>query len=183
MALQQVNIVDPYLPWTGWGDYAFNDDVNAITEYIENQRPQIKVHPDLQPIIEQYESWLTQLSWFEKYMTPDTALGKAVYYRDQVNAILGHTVDPTITTGDVGKKIVPVDPKQESSPLSDFLTQIIPKSLINTVKYTLYGTIILATGGAVVYLFGPAIRTIASKKVEKHFSKNDIISPPQGNVP
>lgn len=159
MPLEQVNIVDPYVPWTGWGDYAFNDDVNAITTYIENQRPQIPNHPTLQAVIEDYEHWLTNLGWTEKYLTPDTAKGEAVYYRDKINTILGQIADPSIIPGDINKKIVPVDPNTAPSTLTNILNSIFGKSLTTTIKYVVVGGLIVASGGAILYLFGPAIRS------------------------
>lgn len=168
MALEQTNIIDPYVPWTGWGDYAFNDDVNAITEYIENQRPKIKEFPQLQSVIEEYEQWLTNLSWFEKYMTPDSTLGKAVYYRDQINDIIGTRLDPSTIPGDIANKIVPVDPKTAESPLATFVHQFIPQSVIT-------GFLVVLGGGAIIYLFGPAIKTIVTKKTEQHFASKEKV--------
>lgn len=173
MALEQTNIIDPYVPWTGWGDYAFNDDVNAITEYIENQRPKIREFPQLQSMIEQYESWLTNLSWFEKYMTPDATKGKAVYYRDQVNDIIKTKLDPADIPGDIGTKIVPVDPSTAPDAWSTFMNQFIPESLSSGIKKIAIGVVIVATGGAVIYLFGPAIRSIVSAKAEQRFGKKE----------
>lgn len=174
MALNQVNIIDPYVPWTGWGDYAFNDDVNAITEYIENQRPKIRQYPELQDIITQYEQWLTNLSWFEKYMTPDASLGKAVYYRDRVNDIIETPLDPTSVPADITTKIVPVDPSKSSDAFSTFIHQFIPESISKGIKTLVYGSLIIATGGAIVYMFGPAIRKVVTAKVEDRFAKKEI---------
>lgn len=172
MSLNQVNIVDPYVPWTGWGDYAFNDDVNAITEYIENQRPKIPKFPAIQKLIEDYEKWLVNLSWLEKYYTPDTSLGQAVWYRDRINELMGQSLNPSITTGDAYKKIVSVNPAEAKSFLENLFGQVLPQSLISTLKWAA----IIATGGVAVYLFGPAIRN----KLAQYSRTNDII---KGQMP
>lgn len=167
MALEQQGISA-----TGWKQYAFDDDVNAITEYIENTRPQIAQHPDLEQVINDYEKWLTNLSWAEKYLTPETAKGEAVWYRDRVNTILGEHISPTIITGDIKKKIISQDPATAPNFLTSFLKQVIPESLISTIKWTAVGTVAILSGGAIIYLFGPAIRSVVTHKFSKH---NDII--------
>lgn len=169
MGLKQTNIIDPYVPWTGLGDYAFNDDVNAISEYIENQRPQIPNHPTLQATIEEYEQWLMNLSWAEKYFTPETSLRQAVYYRDKVNSILGQQTNPTWIPSP--NKIIAQNPADAPT----FLSKLLGSSGVSTLKWT----VALLSGGAIIYLFGPAIRAVVKNKFVKEPTHNDIIKEQQ----
>ena len=105
--LQKNEVIDPYIPFTGLGDFAFNDDINAITEYIENQRPKGRQHPKILPLIEKYEQWLAALDWWDKYVRTANTLGQAVTQRDAINKILGEKLDPTRIPGDAMRKIVP----------------------------------------------------------------------------
>jgi len=170
MALEQHGI-----SVTGWKQYEFDDDVNAITDYIENQRPKIPQYPALQGVIDDYEHWLTNLSWSEKYLTPDVSKGEAVFYRDKVNQILGEVLPADIIPGDIKKKIISQDPSTAPSMLVSLLKQLIPESLISTVKWTAFGAVVILSGGAIIYLFGPTIRAVANRKYLNPPQSNDII--------
>jgi hypothetical protein len=100
------NVIDPYVPFTGLGDYVFNDDINAITTYIENQRPNIKKWPQLQKMIEDYEKWLINLGPIDKYVNYNDTLGQAKTQRDAINAVMGQVLDPSWDIADAGR-IVP----------------------------------------------------------------------------
>jgi len=98
--------IDPYVPFTGLGEYIFNDDINAITTYIENQRPNIRKWPKLQGMIEAYEKWLKNLNWWDKYINPGNTLGQAVTQRNAINKAMGNIPDPSWDIADAGR-IVP----------------------------------------------------------------------------
>ena len=159
MALVQANIIDPYIPWTGAGDYAFNDDVNAITVYIENQRPNIPKYPNIKKLIEDYESWLVHLTWLQKYYTPETSLGQAVWYRDRINQEMGQSSDPSQTPGDIMNKIVPVDPDKAPGLLGTLINSLIPAK----DQKIIVGTGLALIGGYILWILGPSIKTVVTR--------------------
>lgn len=187
MALQQ-NMGDPLMPWTGYMDYAFNDDVNAITEYIENQRPNIKKYPKLQRIIEDYEKWLTNLGWSEKYFLIETTVSQAVWYRDQVNDAMGVAVDPSIIPGDIMNKKVAIDPKDAPGLIGSIINTIFPAK----DRKLIMGIGAAALGGYLLWIFGPAIKNTATKLSkpknvpipysDKYHLKGDILAPPMNDI-
>lgn len=64
-------------------------DLDAITEYIENARSRVDEFPSLMSAITKYEAWLGNLGWYRKYLETDSVVGEAKYFRDEVNSILG----------------------------------------------------------------------------------------------
>jgi hypothetical protein len=188
MALTQSDIVDPYVPWSGLHDYLFNDDVNAISVYIENQRPNIKKFSALQKMIEDYEKWLTNLSWTEKYFTPENAVSQAVWYRDRVNEIMGVGIPVTDIPGDIMNKKVAVNPADSPGVIGTLLNALIPEKDRKTIL-TIAG---VAIGGYLLWIFGPAIKNTAARfskpknipisYSDKYHLKGDILSPPINDI-
>lgn len=176
------------MPWTGYMDYAFNDDVNAITEYIESKRPEIKTHPNLQKIIEDYESWLTNLSWTEKYFQIESTKGQAVWYRNKVNQELGQVLDPSIIPGDIKNKIAPIDPSAAPGIIGSLLNTLVPAA----DRKLILGVGIAALGGYLLWIFGPAIKNTATKLSkpknvpisysDRYHLSGDILAPPVNDI-
>jgi hypothetical protein len=80
------------LPSSGTGIVATtsrNDDIDAITQYIANAQAEAQKYPAAIKVINDYSTWLSNLSWYTRNFDSAKALSEAKYYRDQLNSILG----------------------------------------------------------------------------------------------
>lgn len=131
-----------------------NDNFQAIVTYIEEQRPQIKKHPELQKVIEDFEVWKDDLSWYQTTVSTQDTLGQAVTWRDKVNNILGQKPDPTIIPGDIMHKIVP------KKIVDTTKTSLIPKSFW-------VGVITVLSAGLAIVIFKKTISLSPAGQVAK----------------
>jgi peptidoglycan hydrolase-like protein with peptidoglycan-binding domain len=64
------------------------DDINAITLYIEERRPLVATYPALQKVIDDYYSWRSNVSWLSNTFDFSTVYLQARTFKDEVDKIL-----------------------------------------------------------------------------------------------
>ena len=82
---------------------ATSQDIDAITEYIEGHRAKIPKFPDVKEVITEYEQWLTNLTWYGRYVDTDSSLAEAKWYRDRLNAMTGNQLPEDWIPADAAK--------------------------------------------------------------------------------
>jgi hypothetical protein len=69
-------------------------DLIAISDYVENQRPNIPEFPKLQSKIEEFEQWYQALTWWDLHVNMTGTFAEAARRRDEINLIMDDTLRP-----------------------------------------------------------------------------------------
>jgi hypothetical protein len=77
-----------------------SDNLEAIYQYVRNQRPNIDKYPGLLKKIEEFEGWYQTLSWFDKNVVSDDNLNKARRLRNDVNDAMHQKIPDTWVPAD-----------------------------------------------------------------------------------
>lgn len=92
-----------------WQD---TDDLNAIYDYVRNQRPKIDKYPHLLPAIQSFESWFLGLGWYDKAIMIQDTYNEAVRRRIEINKIMGQAIPDNWVPHDAPQT---APPKKEES--------------------------------------------------------------------
>lgn len=82
---------------------ATSQDIDAITEYVEAHRAKIPKFPDVKEVIAEYEQWLTNLTWYGRYVDTDASFAEAKWYRDRLNQVTDNQLPEDWIPGDAAK--------------------------------------------------------------------------------
>ncbi len=88
----------PFLnPIPGMADDA---DIKAIYVYFENQRPLIPKYPRIQQLIESFEDWYGNLTYWDTNIMSNDTLAEATRRRNELNLAMNGAPDPTVIPAD-----------------------------------------------------------------------------------
>lgn len=76
------------------------DSIEAIYQYVRNQRPNIEKYPGLLKKIENFEAWYQTLSWYDKNIDSSETLNQAKRLRNEVNDAMHQKIPDTWVPAD-----------------------------------------------------------------------------------
>ena len=72
-----------------WAD---DDDLKAIYNYVEQQRPLIKNFLGLESKIKSFERWYQGLTWFDLHVMINDTIAEAIRRRDEINRTINQSI-------------------------------------------------------------------------------------------
>lgn len=87
------------------------ETLDAIYDYIRNQRPRINEFPGLLQEIQSFESWYQGLGWYDRNIVSKEALDEAKRRRNKLNEVMKTKIPDTWVPADAPQTSPPKVPK------------------------------------------------------------------------